>query len=64
LILRSDGKRIRVLPDDIESVKDSDVSAMPEGLLDPFSESEIADLLAFLMDHKDQTANSSSSELR
>jgi putative heme-binding domain-containing protein len=64
LILRSDGKRIRVLPEDIEEIKDSEVSAMPEGLLDPLNERQIADLMAFLLDQGEQTAGSSSNPLR
>jgi len=64
LILRTDGKRIRVLKEDIEEVRDSDISAMPEKLLDPLSVSQVADLMAFLMTSSERTANSEPAERR
>ncbi len=48
-ILQSDGSRIRVKANEVSQVKDSQVSAMPHGLLDDLSESEINDLFAFMM---------------
>lgn len=44
----SDGKMIRVPKSDVEEIKESDISSMPSGLLDRFSASDVADLLAFL----------------
>jgi putative heme-binding domain-containing protein len=48
LVLQSDGKKIRVAAEDVEEVAPSELSAMPEGLLDDLSMSEIADLFAYL----------------
>ena len=48
-ILQSDGRRLRVKATEVSQVKDSKVSAMPHGLLDSFSEVEINDLFAFMM---------------
>jgi putative heme-binding domain-containing protein len=64
LVLRSDSKRIRVLPEDIEDVRDSTVSAMPANLLDSLSTSEVADLMAFLMASADRIAEAESSPNR
>lgn len=47
-ILQSDGTKIDISGDDIEEVRASNKSAMPEGLLDTLSEEEIADLFAYL----------------
>lgn len=64
LVLRSDGKRIRVLSEEIEDIRDSDVSAMPANLLDSLSVSEVADLMAFLMNSPDRIAEAESSSNR
>ena len=48
-ILQSDGRRVRVNANEVSQIKDSKVSAMPHGLLDNFSEIEINDLFAFIM---------------
>ncbi|WP_165227512.1 PVC-type heme-binding CxxCH protein [Aquisphaera insulae] len=48
VIKTADGQRISLRPADIEARKSSDVSLMPEGLAQAFSESELVDLLAFL----------------
>jgi putative heme-binding domain-containing protein len=56
VVLQSDGKRVRIPAEDIEAVKPSAVSAMPTGLLDGLSESEVADLMAFLMQRANATA--------
>jgi len=48
-ILQSDGRRLRVKATEVSQAKDSKVSAMPHGLLDNFSEVEINDLFAFMM---------------
>ena len=61
VILRSDGKRIRVAADDIEEIKDSKISAMPTGLLNELAPSEIADLVAYLMQPKNEMAQQDNS---
>ena len=48
-ILQSDGRQIRVNANEISQIRESRVSAMPHGLLDNFSEVEINDLFAFMM---------------
>jgi putative heme-binding domain-containing protein len=64
LILRSDGNRIKIAREDIEEIRESDVSAMPVGLLDELSLSQIADLMAFLTKHRDQMAQGVTGENR
>ncbi|MEM9939951.1 MAG: c-type cytochrome [Planctomycetota bacterium] len=49
-VLQQDGSRIRIAADDIDEIQESKISAMPSGLLDNLTESEIKDLFAFLMD--------------
>jgi putative heme-binding domain-containing protein len=61
-VLQSDGKRIRVAAEEIEDVKESATSAMPEGLLDSLSISEINDLFTFLMPPKQQQTVGSSQD--
>jgi putative heme-binding domain-containing protein len=56
LILESNGHRVRIANDDIEEVRDSEVSAMPANLLDDLSLSEISDLVAFLIQGKNNVA--------
>lgn len=51
-VLQADGKRIRIAPEDIEEMKDNPESAMPEGLLDNLTMSEVSDLFAYLMQSK------------
>ncbi|MFK7769930.1 MAG: HEAT repeat domain-containing protein [Mariniblastus sp.] len=62
-VLQSDGKKIRIAADDVEEVKDSKLSAMPNGLLDGLSEAEVNDLFGYLMStqSQNQTANASQS---
>ena len=48
-VLQKDGKRVRIPADEIEEIKDSSISAMPAGLLDGFSETDVRDLFAYLM---------------
>jgi putative heme-binding domain-containing protein len=48
VILQSNGEKVTVKADDIEATKPSKVSSMPEGLLDPLTLEEIADLFAYL----------------
>jgi putative heme-binding domain-containing protein len=46
VLLISDGSKITIPKDEIEEQKPSPISVMPEGLLDPLSYQEIADLIA------------------
>ena len=48
LVIQPDGTRIRVAADDIEEMKETELSAMPERLLDTLSLPEIASLFAFM----------------
>ena len=48
-MLQNDATRIRLKANEISQIRDSKVSAMPSGLLDQFSEVEINDLFAFMM---------------
>ena len=48
-VLQNDATRIRLKANEISQIRDSKVSAMPSGLLDQFSEVEINDLFAFMM---------------
>ncbi len=48
VILKSDGEKIVLQSEEIEEMKPSKVSAMPEGLLDTLTIEEIADLFALL----------------
>ncbi len=56
LVLQSDGKRIRVQADDVEEVKPSWKSAMPEGLLDGLTVAEINNMFAYLLQPQTETA--------
>ena len=47
-LMAADGHTKRVNVDEIEEMKSSEVSLMPEGLLQGLSDAEIADLLAYL----------------
>ena len=47
-IVQSDGKRITIPADQIESIEPSPLSAMPNNLLDGLTQQEIADLFAHL----------------
>ena len=49
IVLQSDGKRVRIEADDIDQVKESSVSGMPNGLLDSLSPADVADLMAYVM---------------
>ena len=55
-VLQSDGKRVRIAADDIEEINPSETSAMPEGLLDSLTPSEINNLFAYMMQAKQATA--------
>lgn len=62
-VLQQDGRRIRIMKDDIESIAESTVSAMPEGLLDGLSPQEVNDLFAYMMNSSqtNRTASGTSS---
>jgi putative heme-binding domain-containing protein len=47
-IVQSDGRRIDLTKDSIESIEPSPISSMPNGLLEGLSPQEIADLFAYL----------------
>lgn len=47
-VLQADGKKVELKADDIEDVKASKVSAMPEGLANRLTLDQVADLFAFL----------------
>lgn len=57
VVLQSDGKRIRINADDVEEVSPNSKSAMPEGLLDNLTASEINNLFAYLLGEPEQTAS-------
>ena len=46
--LTNAAQKVHVKPDEIASQKPSRVSVMPEGLLNPLSLEEVADLIAYL----------------
>ena len=47
-VLQSDGKKVQVPAADIDEVRPSKLSSMPEGLMNPLSLQQVADLFAFL----------------
>ena len=47
-LMAADGHTKRVNVDEIQEMRSSEVSLMPEGLLQGLSDAEIADLLAYL----------------
>jgi hypothetical protein len=49
VVLQSDGQKLIIPKDQIEETVPSKLSSMPQGLLDPLTIQEIADLFAFLM---------------
>lgn len=51
-LLRSDETRVTVLQNQIESIRATDISFMPEGLEKIISKNEMADLLAYLKLHR------------
>ena len=48
VVLQADGQKVHVVKSDIEDIAPSKKSAMPDGLLNPLSLEEIADLFAYL----------------
>ncbi|HND52157.1 MAG TPA: HEAT repeat domain-containing protein [Pirellulaceae bacterium] len=49
VVLQSNGEKVVVKEDDIDEILPQKTSVMPAGLLDNFSQEDIADLFAFLM---------------
>jgi putative heme-binding domain-containing protein len=52
VIMQSSGEKVTLAESDIDETKPSKVSAMPSGLLDPLTQEEIADLMAYLQRSK------------
>ncbi len=48
-VLQSDGKKAQIAAADIEETRPSKLSAMPEGLLNPLTLDQVADLFAYLV---------------
>jgi putative heme-binding domain-containing protein len=57
VVLQSNGEKVRLAADDVEEIEPSKLSSMPDGLLNPLSLEEVADLFAFLMASPGETAN-------
>ena len=55
VLLNKQGKRIRIDANDVQEVKSNERSAMPEGMLDQLSMTEIRDLMAYLMKQSNST---------
>ena len=61
LTLQTQTDRQAIALDDVESIKTTNLSSMPDGLLDNLPAEEIRDLLAYLM-HPSQVALSAKRE--
>jgi putative heme-binding domain-containing protein len=48
-VLQADGVKVQLAADDIEEMRTSKLSAMPEGLMNPLTLEQVADLFTFLM---------------
>jgi putative heme-binding domain-containing protein len=53
VVLQADGQKAFLEAEDIEEVRPSSLSSMPEGLLNPLTLDQVADLFAFLMNSSD-----------
>ncbi len=49
VVLPANGEKVTIAKSDIDTIEPSNVSAMPQGLLDPLSREEIAALFAYLL---------------
>jgi len=49
IVLQADGTKVTLAADDIEEVSTSKASSMPEGLMNPLTLEQVADLFAYLM---------------
>jgi hypothetical protein len=47
-VLTSTGQKVEIARDEIDDIQPSDVSAMPNGLLNPLTLEQVADLFAYL----------------
>ena len=56
LVLQSDGKRVQISSEDVDEVRPNSKSAMPDGLLDDLTMTEINDLFAYLLNSGQRTA--------
>ena len=54
-VLQSDGGKVTLAADEIEEIEPSKASTMPEGLLNPLTLEQVADLFAFLMEGNNTT---------
>ena len=48
-VLQADGQKMQLAADEIDEVRPSKVSSMPEGLMNPLTLEQVADLFAYLM---------------
>ena len=48
-VVQSDGQRVRLAAADVESMTASKQSVMPDGLMNPLTLDQVADLFAYLM---------------
>ena len=54
-VLQTDGGKVTLAADEIEEIEPSKASAMPDGLLNPLTLEQVADLFAFLMEGSNAT---------
>ncbi len=54
-VLQSDGGKVTLAADEVEEIEPSKTSTMPEGLLNPLTLEQVADLFAFLMEGNNAT---------
>ncbi len=59
LVWLKDGRSVTVAPSEVEELKESKQSTMPEGLLDSLTTSEINDLFAYLLEPRIDTVDTS-----
>lgn len=56
VVLQTNGEKVNIAKDDVEEVSPSKLSAMPAGLFNTLSQTEIADLFAYLGQVPEETA--------
>ena len=59
LVWLKDGRSVTVAPSEVEELKESKQSTMPEGLLDSLTTSEINDLFAYLLEPRIESVDTS-----
>ena len=59
LVWLKDGRSVTVAPSEVEELKESKQSTMPEGLLDSLTTSEINDLFAYLLEPRRESVDTS-----